>query len=147
VIDGSNPRDGLLERPPTFPRSLPPNISEEAFNRSYREDMIGISGFVIVIAGTSRTQPISKGVLEECAIAQEMNKVIIPIGATGFAAHSIWVRVAANCTWPIADAAERQLLLEQLNDRNLSNDKLLHTVFEIMRKVSEGSVTARDVNP
>ena len=60
----------LLLRP--FPRSLPPNISEEAFNRSYREDMIRISGFVIVIAGTSRTQQISKGVQEECAIAQDM---------------------------------------------------------------------------
>jgi hypothetical protein len=135
----------LLLRP--FPRSLPPNLSEETFNRTYREDMIGLSGFVVIIAGTSRTHPVSKGVLEEYAIAHAMNKVIIPIGATGFAAREIWTRVAGNCTWPIADAEERQALLDRLNDASLSNDAILDAVFEIMAKISSDALSATGDKP
>lgn len=71
----------VLLRP--FPRNLPTNISEGHFLDEYRRDMIAQSGFAVFISGTSRTSPVSRGVMEEYEIARALGTVPIAIGRPG----------------------------------------------------------------
>ncbi|MDQ3820028.1 MAG: SIR2 family protein [Thermoproteota archaeon] len=123
----------LLLRP--FPRNLPSGIDEEEFNKKYREDMISNCGFAIFIAGTSRTNQESKGVLEEYKITRKLKKIPIPIGATGFAARRIWEMVKPDVK-DIYSGAVSLRLFQRLNDPKLSNEQLLDVIFEIINEVS-----------
>lgn len=126
----------LILRP--FPRTFPTKSKEEAFYREYREDMITKCGFAVYIAGTSRTNPVSEGVIREYEIAKEFNKVVIPIGATGFAARRIWEMIEPNLKTNYLGAVSPRMF-KQLNDASLSNEQILNTVFEIMQIVSDKS--------
>lgn len=124
----------LFLRP--FPRTLPARVSEAAFNRKYREDMIAKSGFAIFIAGTSRSNPESAGVLQEYEVAKALGKVVIPIGATGFAARRIWEIVEKELEQTYSGVVKPRVF-RQLNDPNRSNEQLLDVVFNIIEEVSE----------
>lgn len=121
----------LTVRP--FPRIFPDDIEEAEFNRNYREAMIKDCGFAIFISGNSRTQPErSQGVMEEYQIAKELNKIIIPVGATGFAAKHIWEEMRPDIDKYYSNQVESSLF-EKLNDPTLNISELLKTVFDIMK--------------
>jgi SLOG family protein/SIR2-like protein len=124
----------LTVRP--FPRSLPSGVIEEEFNRKYRVDMISKCGFVIFIAGTSRSFTESVGVLQEYQIAKSLKKIPIPIGATGFAAQRIWAVMQPDIDTFYSGRVTRQMF-SKLNDPSLSNNQLLDVVFEIIQRVSD----------
>jgi hypothetical protein len=121
----------LTVRP--FPRNLPPGVNEAEFNQTYRESMIKKCGFAIFISGNSRTAPeMSRGILEEFAIASKLNKIPIPIGATGFAARHIWEKIEPDIDTVYSGQVPHHLF-QKLNDPGLGNSELLDTVFTIMR--------------
>ncbi len=134
----------LILRP--FPRNLPAKMSEAAFNRKYRDDIIAKCGFAIFIAGTSRTHPESEGVLEEYEIANALKKIPIPIGATGFAARRIWQMMETNLE-RVYRGAVKPSTFRQLNDPSLSNEKLLNVVFDIIQRVSDVAPPNNSFNP
>jgi len=119
-----------------FPRNLPPEINEAEFNRKYREDVIAKCGFAIFVAGTSRSNVESEGVLQEYELARTLKKIPIPIGATGFAARRIWEMMRPEMADIFLGAVPARAF-NQLNDPGLPNEQLLDAVFEIIRRVSE----------
>jgi hypothetical protein len=123
----------LILRP--FPRNLPSASSESDFNRKYREDMISKCEFAIFIAGTSRSNRVSAGVLEEYEIVRNLGKFPIPIGATGFAARHIWEKMQPQIK-AIYHGAISSGLFQRLNNPNANNERLLDTAFEIIDKIS-----------
>jgi hypothetical protein len=125
--------DHIALRP--FPRVFPPDVDEDRFLDAYRRAMIAESGFTVFIAGTSRSSPISAGVMDEYRIARALNKVPIPIGATGFAAHAIWSDLRAERE-SIYDGRVSAELYDRLNDRSLTNEQLLLALFEVIDNVS-----------
>lgn len=125
-----------------FPRSLPPGMDEEAFNRRYREDMISDCGFAVFIAGTSRSHCESTGVLEEYEVARKLKKIPIPIGATGFAAKKVWEMVEPEIEEIYCGTVSPQMY-RRLNNPKLSNRQLLDTVFEVMQGFARVGLPAR----
>ena len=119
-----------------FPRALPAGENEEQFNTEYRKDMVSKCGVAIFIAGTSRSNMESLGVLEEYKIAISLKKTPIPIGVTGFAARKIWETMRPDIESFYSDAVTAKMFAD-LNNPDLSNDQLLDVVFEIMQRVSD----------
>lgn len=85
----------LLVRP--FPQTVPAGLSQNEFNRIYREGLISQSGTCVFISGvrenkigdpTSRV--VASGSLEEFEIAHNHRRGLIPIASTGGAAQQIW---------------------------------------------------------
>lgn len=119
----------LVVRP--FPRTLPVG-SETRFNLQYRRGMIEQSGFAVFVAGTSRTHPVSTGVLEEFEIATALGKIPVPVGATGFAARRIWELIEpkrAEVYHDLIDAGT----FGALNDESLSNEQLLQAALRVIQ--------------
>jgi hypothetical protein len=122
----------LMVRP--FPRTLPPG-NEAAFNRQYRMDMIERCGFAVFVAGTSRTQADSAGVLEEFDIAMKLGKIPVPVGATGFAARRIWETIEPRLAEVYKDVIDAELF-RSLNDASLSTEELLQSVMTVIERVA-----------
>lgn len=81
-------------------RPFDDNLKEEDFSL-YRKYLIDQNNIVIFVFGqkfVNNVSECSRGVLEEFEIAQNMNKIIIPIGSTGFAAKEIFNVVKADLT-------------------------------------------------
>jgi len=126
--------ENFMLRP--FPRSLPANISEAEFLDRYRRNMISQCGIAIFISGTSRSNVVSSGVMDEYRISRLLKKTPIPIGATGFAAQAIWKEVK-NDFDAVYGGAVPMSLFERLNDRSLKNTEILSAVFEIIDRVGK----------
>ncbi|MEB3333513.1 MAG: SIR2 family protein [Cyanobacteriota bacterium] len=105
----------------------------------HREELLARSGVVVVVAG-NRAQAggieNSPGVMEEVEIALREGKCIIPIGATGHAARTIWERAHGEPTrfLPGIDAASE---LQVLGDAGASNEQLLNAVFHLLAKAEQ----------
>ena len=119
-----------------FPRSLPPDISEAEFLDQYRRSMISQCGIAVFISGTSRSNVVSAGVMDEYRISRLLKKTPIPIGATGFAAEAIWKEVR-NDFDTVYGGAVPMSLFEKLNDRSLKNSEILSAVFEIVDRMGK----------
>ena len=79
-------------------RPFDDNLTAKDFS-SYRNYLISQNNIAIFVFGQKFVNGISqnsKGVIEEFQIAKKMNKIIIPIGSTGFAAREIFDAVKAN---------------------------------------------------
>jgi len=125
-----------------FPRNLPADVSESEFNQAYREGMIKNAGIAIFIAGTSRSARESIGVLKEFEIARSMGKILIPVGATGFAARRIWRQINENLDRAYGGAVSQELF-DRLNRIDLSNDRLLDAIFEVIDAVTDPVMARR----
>jgi hypothetical protein len=107
----------------------------------HREELIGHAGVVVVIAG-NRAQAggieASPGVMEEVEIARREGKCIIPIGATGHAARTLWERASGDPThWLPGIDAESEWPV--LGDTDASNEQLLNAVFRLLAKAEEAA--------
>ena len=134
--------DRVLVKP--FPRA-PVASDQQTQNTKHREDLLSRVGSVVVVAGNKPdlcggVGP-SEGVNEEVAIALRLGKFIIPVGASGHAAHQIWSQAMAS--------PERYLpgLMVQdelriLGDGDASNETLLDAVFAILH-AAEKAVSAQ----
>jgi len=130
-------RDRLTVRP--FRRA---NVAAQqaAVNTKHREELIGRAQAIVVLAGNRQfaggsVEP-SPGVLEEVDIALRQGKVVIPIGASGHAARTIWERAmrARDKYLPsIASATE----LKALGDSGASNAQLLAAVMRLVEKTAK----------
>ncbi len=91
--------DYLVPRP--FPFLNLEQENRDKFIKQYRENLINDCGVAIFIFGNKIDKVTgdiinADGVKEEFEIANNMNKVIIPIGSTGFMAEEIWNYVYTN---------------------------------------------------
>lgn len=125
--------DRIVLRP--FPREIPSDIPEPEFLDDYRRAIVAQSGVAVFICGTSRSNLISAGVMDEYRIVRAMQKVPIPIGATGFAAREIWNELREERE-EIYGGHVGPDLYDRLNDSSLSGEELVGVVFEIMDAVN-----------
>ncbi len=83
--------DRLIMRP--FPQETVHGDLKEMWQK-YREDMISRAGIIIIVFGNKKDDKnniiLANGVYSEYEIAKKLNKIIIPVGATGFMAKQIW---------------------------------------------------------
>lgn len=110
-------------------------------NTRHREELIARSGVVVVIAG-NRAQAggteVSPGVMEEVDIALREGKCIIPIGATGHAARSVWDRASAEQERFLPGITARSEL-KVLGDPSATNEQLLNAVFRLIAKAEKAA--------
>lgn len=96
----------------------------------YQNNMISTAGVIIFLFGNNFYDgklSISKGVIQEFERAKKLNKFIIPVGATGFAAHEIFNEVKKN----INDYLYLEKYLAKLEDPQ-SPDELIITICKIL---------------
>lgn len=125
----------LVVRP--FPRV--DGAQQRQQNTRHREELIARSGVVVVMAGnraqTGGTE-VSPGVIEEVEIALREGKCVIPIGATGHAARSLWDRASSDQERFLPGINARSEL-NVLGNPSASNEQLLNAVFRLLAKVDK----------
>ena len=114
---------------------IQPIISVEEENpkikNSIRKEMIDKCGINIVIFGksnedTSEDRVVKDGTYVEYDISEEMNKIIIPVGATGFTSRIIYDREKKK--W-----MDNLALYERLGNRNSSNQELIEGIMSAIK--------------
>lgn len=105
----------------------------------YRKEMLREAGCAVFVAGNKSDPETGEiveadGVIEEFRIAQELNVCPIPIGASGYAAKTIWNEVseAPGRFYPGHDVAEEMAVL---GDPGSSEDQLVEAVFRIAERL------------
>lgn len=113
-------------------RPFDDNLTPVDFS-NYRRYLIEQNNILIFVFGQKFVNGISensKGVLEEFEIAEKMEKKIIPIGGTGFAAQEIWQRVSKKITkYPYLETYKH--ILEFETDINI----ITRTIVEIINSI------------
>ena len=103
---------------------------------AYREDLIGRAGVAIFFMGNKDVDGktvLAGGVEEEFKIAEEMNLSVLPIGASGWMAKSLWDRVVASWDRYFPDSKEElkesfQSLGEDVDDPNRLLSRIIETL-------------------
>ncbi|MGG1950256.1 SIR2 family protein [Ralstonia solanacearum] len=97
-------QDHLVVRP--FPRAIADQEKRNALWHEYRKDLISQAGLALFLFGNKRDEAgnivEADGVVKEFGIAQSLDLVCIPVGATGYAAK----RLADSITAAVANSSE-----------------------------------------
>lgn len=87
-----------------FPQNISDPVKRKTLWKKYREDILKEVGILVFMFGNKKVKGISgkdeiidaDGCIQEFEIAKALNRVIIPIGSTGYAARKIYDEVKAN---------------------------------------------------
>lgn len=115
-----------------FPRIIKENKQE--FYHRYRNDLIRRCGFCIFLAG-NRPDGKESGVYKEYRIAKEQDKILIPIGATGWVAQEIWNMEKLEGYFSAFGNAIADKY-EVLNNSEKSNEEIVEAVFMIIKNLT-----------
>jgi Sir2- and TIR-associating SLOG family/SIR2-like domain len=134
-----------------FPEYEASNPQKAVAHSKHRNEMIGMAGYTIFVCGNrfdeqSKTALPGLGVLEEFKITKELNKIPIPIGATGSAAKTIWDEVVASPKDFFPEGANVEGYLQTLGDINKTNDEIIDAVFGIIREVNSNLSMSNSVD-
>jgi Sir2- and TIR-associating SLOG family/SIR2-like domain len=122
-----------------FPRVIPEGATKEAFHSQYRRNMLSNSGFIVFISGNradSNAKVVeASGVMEEFGIACQLEKVPIPLGVSGWAAHRIWkmVREQPNSYYGTKDVATA---LTTLGESGRTEEDYVKAIFDIIEELA-----------
>ena len=129
--------DRLVLRP--FPRSLDDARRDKVF-REWREAMLSLAGISVFVAGNKPDPATGQivhadGVLQEFEIGTTapLNNFPIPIGATGYTAREIWDAVMRNPS-RYYGRLDVKTPLQALGDPNITNEKAIDAIFEIVSR-------------
>jgi len=126
--------DRILMRP--FPQLAPDDPRRAPLYTAYRKEMLSQVGYTIFLGGnkvdvaTGRSD-VAGGVLEEFALATELGKYPIPVGATGDAARIIWEQVVAD-TGRFFPGIDVSTHLQVLGDVLKTDEDILAAIFAII---------------
>lgn len=122
-----------------FPYWMPDNAERATYYESNRVEMTAQGGITIVISGNkfdaaSKKIIDSPGVIREVELAKAAGQFIIPIGATGHAARSMWNTVCESIPqwFPNIDA---KVELEKMGDESLAPEELVDVVMTLIGKI------------
>jgi Sir2- and TIR-associating SLOG family/SIR2-like domain len=125
----------------SFPQKLPDTMDRFEFYRRFRKNMIANVGFSIFICGNrydaeKKAVISAPGVLEEFDITRDLERYVIPIGATGFAAAEIWQLVSntQEVYYPGRDVREP---LRVLGATSSTDEQLIAAVFDMINTLSK----------
>jgi hypothetical protein len=135
-----NLEKGLLLRP--FPQTIPKGLKKADFYKRYRDTMVQQAGICIFIGGLKDSGKaqlvIADGVLEEFNATQELDRVAVPIGATGGAARWIWETLARDAAYTLPGLNRKEF--NQLNMDGLSPADAAKLVTKVLR-ARDGAAT------
>ncbi len=131
--------DALIMRP--FPRANPNEAERAQLWEAYRQEIISNAGICVFLFGNKLVDgnivP-ADGVRREFQIAQDRGLKLVPIGATGYVAHSLWEEVLAKFDLHYAnskvDLRERFLSLGEHVDDPI---KLLPRIHEAIDQIAK----------
>ncbi len=138
VIDGAldeiynRRKERLSDQLQLFP--FPVSSNSEEMRNNYRNNMIAHAGIAIFIFGNKLkdgTLINAPGLKKEFEIAKSKNLLLIPVGATGFAAKELWDEVINHYDNYYADKSKLEIL-KQLGDSSKSNKELIDLIIKFM---------------
>jgi hypothetical protein len=129
--------DRLLLRP--FPQDPSGQLNIKELWTPYRKDMLSYAGIAIFIYGNKLENDeitLSNGVEEEFDIAHEKSLFLLPIGATGYMAKTLWDKVKNNFDHynPNCASEVKNIFLELGND-DLSFEQIIEKTIQILKKI------------
>ena len=131
--------DRVTMRP--FPQFQPDDPRRDVIWANYRRDILSKIGYAIFLCGnkldtaTGQVAP-ADGMRKEFAIAREMEKTLIPVGATGGVARELWQEVAATPARFYKQDSIRQYL-KVLGDESKTNEDYIEAIFAIIRETNK----------
>jgi hypothetical protein len=131
-------RDELVMRP--FPQQHQDKSQLHELWEAYRQDMTNYAGISLFLFGNKLDGDdvvVANGMLREFEIAKDKGHVLIPIGATGYAAKSLWEQVFNNFEDFFPDTNETvKKEFESLGDKAAAPDLLIANVITILNKLN-----------
>ena len=134
----------LVARP--FPQAISGEPNSEDWT-SLRQEMARHAGVVIVVGGAKHGGEgliSASGVLEEVELAQAADALVIPVGATGYAAQEVSNKLIGSSS-PCSGIDMKRPTdeeLKQLANPQASNEELVQLIFRIItRAQKEGLAT------
>jgi hypothetical protein len=122
-----------------FPYWMPDTPSRQEYYEANRDEMTAQGGVAIVICGNKADPNTGKiidspGVMTEVAKARKNGQFVIPIGATGHAANTIWKEAIADLPhyFPSLDVEKE---MNSLNDISKSPAALVNSILSIISKI------------
>ncbi len=123
-----------------FPQTVPVGVDRAEFWRAYRERMIADAGVCVVLGGNKRADSgdvvPATGVLQEVEITRAQGKPVIPIGATGHVARTLWGEAMKDpVAWCGAEGVERYLAVlgDETADIGLLTDAVVN-ILEVLNR-------------
>jgi Sir2- and TIR-associating SLOG family/SIR2-like domain len=131
--------DQLVMRP--FPQSAANQEALKKLWEEYRQRMIALAGVAIFIFGNKLNDGKiidANGVIREFEIAQEKGLVVIPVGATGFAAKLVWEAMSGKPDMYKDKGLEWILpMLAELADVKAPRDQLVEKIVQIIQRLNK----------
>jgi hypothetical protein len=123
-----------------FPQHEPAGITKSAFRTQHRTSVLSNSGFVVFISGNrvgvkGKKVVDAPGVLEEFGIATKLGKLVIPFGASGWAAQAIWRQVAAHPS-KYYGGSDLSAELKVLGKSGGTDDEYTDAIFRMLERLS-----------
>lgn len=118
-----------------FPQNIDDPVTRKDRWKKYREDILAETGIAVFIFGNKRITEASgreqvvyaDGCLQEFEIAKSLNRIIIPVGSTGYAAKKIYDEIKGN----ISNYLYLTNYIDQLGAETNPN-KLISIIVEIV---------------
>ncbi len=107
----------------------------------YRKKFIPLSGIAIFVFGNRKNKTTgvieeATGVFDEFEIAVQNGVLVIPIGATGFVAKTLWEKVINSYDQYFPNNGSLINDFKLLGDENLSNDVLIQTTIKLINNLN-----------
>ena len=123
-----------------FPQTPPQGVTKEDFHRKHRESILANAGFAVFVSGNrfdpnTNAAAIGRGVIEEFEIANRLGVVPIPVGASGWAAKTIWQQVIDDQT-KFYGTVDVSLALKLLGEDGRTNSEYISAVFDMIARLS-----------
>ena len=127
----------LFLRP--FPQHAPAGMILKDFWTKYRKEMLVKAGVCIFVSGNKLNAATgsvedANGVFEEFEIASSLGKYLIPIGATGHAAKTLWEKVSGDLDKYFPDVGVKGHF-KTLGKETSTNDELIDAVIGILKQI------------
>jgi hypothetical protein len=131
--------DRVTLRP--FPQGVTDPQVRIARWREYRRDMISTAGIAVFVFGNrldgdGNIEP-AQGVAEEFELAAEMELILVPVGGTGYMAHTLHQQVMQQTGGPFLDHPEWHDLFASLGD-DVDSVTLVDRIITLVIMMAKG---------
>ena len=134
---GNSKSDQLILRP--FPQQVFGTHSKDEVWKRYRDDMCSHAGIALFLFGNKlvggKVVP-SNGMREEFEIAKTKGMFLLPIGATGYVANTLWQEIKNDfdTLYPTVDPTIKDKFMV-LGDETKTPGEILNTIFFILKQL------------
>lgn len=124
-----------------FPAQMADGPKRNDLFSKYRVNIMSNTGIVIFVSGnradeTAKSPSLAPGVVEEFELAHKLDKILVPLGATGWAAQQIWGKVSSGADiYKEPQRAADELRI--LGETGLSDDEYIEAIFKLITVMTQ----------